>query len=215
MLQLIVGLLMMALGGWGVWYGQLVARQGVENLRKQQHAQRDYQYKFFDVKGRLPDAVVLYEKENFLKELERGKRSADRDLNTMFHEETALDKGRRINDYVFRSYQDIWKIQKIWFQERGRYFQGKATMSVVPDYKNDEKVELGFGPSDQIDDWRSVGYADEYAPVQLRCDVYEGPQGHGFIVTSRMKIDGGVWKNQLHHGAEARGIQNYRWVKEK
>ena len=85
-------------------------------------------------------------------------------------------------------------------------------MPNIPDYTTDGKVELGFGLSDQVDDWHSIGYVDEYAPVQLECHVYDGPHGHGFTVFSRVKINDAVWQNKMHIGPEDyRDDGNFEW----
>lgn len=57
-----------------------------------------------------------------------------------------------------------------------------------------------------------MGYQDEYAPVLLRVDIYEGPTGHGFIVTAEVRIDGLVWQNQMHEGPEDRG-PSFIWTR--
>ena len=86
-------------------------------------------------------------------------------------------------------------------------------MPSIPDYRRNEKVNLGFGLTDQVDDWRTIGYLDDYAPVQLECHVYEGPNGHGYILKARVRINGVIWRNQMHIGLENRG-PSYVWVKE-
>ena len=121
----------------------------------------------------------------------------------------------RANDYTFKVCKDIFFIQQKWFAVNGRYFQGKETMPAPPDYSEGGQIELGVGLTDQVDDWYTVGYADEHAPVQLRCDVYEAPTGHGYVLTIRTRIGDVIWRFQMHCGPEGdRFDGNLRWMAE-
>ena len=150
---------------------------------------------------------------DFLNIQDRAKASADRMWLSELGGGFDSTRVRVVNDYTFRAYQDLHDIEQAWFDAKGRYFQGKRTMSAVPDFRENRRVELGFGLTDQVDDWRDVGYQDEYAPILLRVDVYSGPKGHGFIVTAEVKIDGQVWQNQMHEGPEDRG-PSFIWTRQ-
>ncbi len=133
-----------------------------------------------------------------------------RDLNL-----DELEKARlyKINDYVFQFYKDFWMVQQKWFLENGRYFQGKKTTKSIPSYVKDEKVDLGFGLTDQLDNWRSIGYIDEHTPIQLECHVYNGPKGHGYTIFARFKIREKTICNQMHYGSETyRGKDDFLWI---
>lgn len=115
------------------------------------------------------------------------------------------EQGRfhRINDYAFRIFRDLCFIQERWHSLHRRYFQGLRTMRDPPSYKNDARVEIEFGPHYQLDHWSDLGYADEFAPVQIVCDQYVGPRGDGFNVFARVKIRDRVWQIAMYFGAEA------------
>jgi len=119
------------------------------------------------------------------------------------------------NDYTFKVYKEIWFVQERWRAVNGRYFQGKSTMPEAPDYLAGGRVDLGVGLTDQVDDWFTVGYSDAIAPVQLRCDVYSGPQGDGYTVQAHVSVLGALWRNQMHIGSEPhRDVGNLQWLPE-
>lgn len=185
------------------------------NDKKSARGKTDYQYKYFNKISYFIDKEIIdAEDKIFLKKLDEGKRIFyENILNaSKIHN---IDKSRiqKIDDYLFKIYRDIWFIQKKWKEIKDRYFQGKITMIEIPDYLSDGKVEIS-GLSNQTDDWKDLGYTEEYAPVQLECHVYEGLSGHGFIVFARVKIKGDIWENKMHIGPELyRDKDNFTWIK--
>jgi hypothetical protein len=175
-------------------------------------------YKFFDDRSFYAASFsdrLDQDSKQFLNMLDRAKRRAD-DARIRVQALPLEDqRSREIQDYIFRIYKEIWFIQRKWMQVNGRYFQGRTTMPTVPLFERDGRVEFGFGLSDQVDGWVDIGYIDEYAPVQLECHVYQGPEGHGFIVYARVQVDEEIWITQMHYGPEDyRDSNNYLWVKE-
>lgn len=89
---------------------------------------------------------------DFLNTLDRAKARADSVWLSELGGDLDSRRVRVVNDYTFRAYQDLHVIEQVWFDAKGRYFQGKPTMSAVPDFRENRKVELGFGLTDQVDD---------------------------------------------------------------
>lgn len=167
----------------------------------------DYQY--FDLDKCNVSATHL--RKEVRQQLEDGKRRAYKILKKAGRNDSMRERLAEINGYVFRVYHDMLLIQSHMRKSRGKYFQWQPTMPSPPSYKRDSYVFERRSASDQIGNWRDIGYLDECAPVQLKCDIYDGPSGAGFIITVRFKIDDQVWKSVLHEGPEDRNIENYVW----
>jgi hypothetical protein len=150
-----------------------------------------------------------------LNELDSAKRKADTALVHQLGDQVPVERLRTINDYTFKIFRHMRFVQKKWFEANGRFFQGKPTMASPPSHVMDGKIEFAFGLTDQVDDWRDIGYVDRLAPVELRCDMYEGPQGHGYIVTASVRVNGEVWRNEMHVGPEPRGVIQYLWTRQQ
>jgi hypothetical protein len=166
-------------------------------------------YRYFDLQKCNVAAASL--RTEVKQQLEGGKRLAYKVLKQIGRDDSMRDRLSEINNYVFRIYHDMLLIQSRLYKDHGKYFQGKPTVPNPPSYKRDGYVFERSGLSDQIENWRDIGYLDECAPVQLRCDVYDGPSGAGFIVTARFRIDDQMWESVLHEGSEDRNIENYVW----
>lgn len=176
----------------------------------------NYRYSYFSKISDLINTkdVLDIEAKAFLKELDSNKRLSDQSIMTFLSKSNIdINRIRKINDYLFKIYRDIWFIQKKWKEIKDRYFQGRVTMIEIPDYLSDGEVHI-TGLSDQTDDWEDIGYMEEYAPIQLECHVYEGPSGHGFVVFGKIKINGEIWQNKMHIGSEIyRNDNNFMWAK--
>lgn len=160
-----------------------------------------------------PDAEQKNKQQEFFNNLDKGKRAADNQLESIAAGDVnTLRRLRLINDYVFKTYKKIYLNQIKWFNKNGRYFQGRKTTSKVPKYQKPEKLILGPGLSDQVDNWSEFGMLDDdSAPVQITCDVYEGPNGHGYVLTAKFSIENQIWQNQMHIGNESNNITNFQW----
>lgn len=169
-----------------------------------------YQYKHFNRERVGPDSNSGEAKE-FLNGLDVAKRRADESLRQISSGHN-MPRLKEVNDYTFKIFRDIWFAQKKWIMANGRYFQGSITMPNPPRNLENKSVFHRYGLTDQVDDWLDIGYADEYAPVQLECHVYDGPSGQGFTVWAKFAYKGAVWVNQMHVGPErSRNDSNYVW----
>jgi len=189
----------LALSGW---FGYLAREK-----HKEVKDYKSYSFSYFDV-----DNKNIESDRKFLNELDHAKRRAFDQLEKELDGDLDFQRLSTVNDYVFRFYKDFRNVQKDWFKKNGRYFQGLKTMPNPPDYKKNSKIEITRSLSDQVEHWKDVGYNEVYAPVQITCDVYEGPNGHGFIVSASVKVKNYLCKNFMHIGREDRGIENFVWV---
>jgi hypothetical protein len=198
---LVVAAFLGSLGGFGKWYFD----------KKLQEAKRAASYEYFRGPYAFDPGAVHPSSRPLLNELDLAKRRADETLSQELRQQAPIERLRVVNDYTFKLFRQMRFVQEKWFNANGRFFQGKATMPSPPSVLTDGRVALESGLTDQVDDWRDVGYVDQSAPVQLRADVYEGPQGHGYIVTAKMLVGRQVWLNQMHVGPEQRNVQQYVW----
>lgn len=174
-----------------------------------------YQYAYFGDqavnKGRKETAA----RKNFLNKLDLAKNTADNSLEAYLRDTAQihlLTQVRKVNDYAFRVFRDMWFVQDEWYQRNGRYFQGKETVKPFPPLGKNAAVTYlqDSGLSHQIENWNDVGYRDEYVPVSIRSDVYSGPKGDGYIVTIAFNFNKKDWKIYMHEGPEDRG-ESFVW----
>jgi hypothetical protein len=201
---IVIAAVLGALGGFGKWYFD----------KKLQEANRVATYEYFRGPYAFDPAAVDPSWRAVLNELDSAKRRGDETLSRELARESPIERLRAVNDYTFKVFRQMRFVQEKWFKANGRFFQGKSTMPSPPPVSTDGRVALEFGLTDQVDDWRDVGYVDQIAPVQLRADVYEGPQGHGYIVTARFLAGQRLWANHMHVGPEQRNVHQYVWMPE-
>jgi len=86
----------------------------------------------------------------------------------------------------------------------GLYFQGLYTHSQRP--RNGVKSApdlLDNHPTDQAQSWRAAW--DGLGPREWRgrVDVYEGPNGAGWVLTVELELSDGVWAREWNEGPES------------
>lgn len=168
---------------------------------------------YFNIKSVAErDVKTTEEVRDFLNTLDHAKRGADKVFKGKYanSDQEELSRLRKVNDYTFRIFRDLWFIQSDWHARNGRYFQGKETIPNFPRLGKNSAVEYGFGLTDQVENWRDVGYGDKYAPVSLRSDVYSGPEGDGYIITMTFLVGDKKWTIFMHEGPEDRG-ESFVW----
>ncbi len=198
-----LGLLLGGLGGLGQYYFS----------KTLETAREAAVFRYFEGSLAYDPGKVQADDRPFLNALDRAKRRADEEWIVALKATADTSRLHVVNDYVFKVFRHLHFVESAWLKAHGRYFQGKLTMPTAPDYRANAPVALGVGLTDQVDDWRDVGYVDQYAPVALRTDVYEGPGGHGYVVTAQVRVNADLWQNQMHEGPEPREVRQFRWVK--
>ena len=105
--------------------------------------------------------------------------------------------------------------QGIYTGNYGYFFQGIATPVTIPDGASNGDTDVNVKPSDQPHTWNDfdpVGFAQiQKFPFRIRIDVYESPEGWGWIYTIEFRYagigpdaygtDGDHWVYRYHEGA--------------
>ena len=99
--------------------------------------------------------------------------------------------------------------QANYMARTGKYWQGSG-LDLRP-----FAADLGIRPTDQPDDWRwSEGFGFPRLPGFVRVDVYEGPQGWGYVTSIDLPGDQGSWVKARAEGPEAREIADWTWIED-
>lgn len=90
---------------------------------------------------------------------------------------------------------------------KGRYYQALWSHSTAP--ANLALVApdlLAFKPTDQLESWQSLwdtlAVIGGKSPCRMRIDVYDGPQGKGYVVTVEAILNGTSWSRSINIGNE-------------
>ena len=145
-------------------------------------------------------------------EIEAAKRREARSIRKLAPNSHMKERLVVINDYVFRCYYDLFKLQLEFRNRHGRYFQGKKTTVIIPNFNRNQRVYYGSGLTDSVKTWKDLGYQDVCAPVQLESHICSGPQGDGYMIFARLRINEDIWQIVMHHGPEKRNIENMSWI---
>jgi len=89
----------------------------------------------------------------------------------------------------------------------GRYFQGLWSHSTTPDESSSTPPDQLTGrPTDQLEDfnamWTEVRIGLGRLPCRIRIDVYNGPQGQGYVVMFETSRLGAVYARAINVGPE-------------
>ena len=98
-------------------------------------------------------------------------------------------------------------VQTDYFAAHGKYWQGIETPATLPDEGTKEKdPDLTKKPQDQVEKWEDVFKGAELLPSKwpatMRCDVYEGPLGLGWVLTLAVSEGGIRWQRSWNYGPE-------------
>jgi hypothetical protein len=192
--------------------GTIVGKFAVEKLKQAAVASsEDYNYFGGDYLQRRTEESA--ETAKFLNSLDREKSKACDILEKEFDRKSErANRATRVNDYAFKALRDIWFIQQDVFRAHGRYFQGKETINPAPRIGHNGQVDFQETLTDQISDWKEFGYQDQFAPVSIRCHVYESPKGHGYKARCSFRMGGDLWIIEMHVGPEDhRDSDQLRW----
>ena len=79
--------------------------------------------------------------------------------------------------------------QDAYFLAHGRYWQGILTPAVIPVDGTDTKPNLKLKPTDQVEDWTTLGLPATI-PVSVEVHTHNGPQGHGYTAYVHAVVSG-------------------------
>lgn len=116
----------------------------------------------------------------------------------------------KIDDWLTPRWDNLVSRQETFFAARGKYFQGLWTHSgevEQTDALNGDTVadRLTAHPTDQVQHWQDfIGNAFDALPLpaRLRIDVYNGPQGWGWVATLRVLYNGNIYERSRNVGPE-------------
>lgn len=105
--------------------------------------------------------------------------------------------------------------QDAYYAAHGRYAQGLDTHSTLPaDGIEAAPDRSAAHPTDQAESWADLGSLPAAMLSRLRMDVYESPQGHGYVVVSEVRIAGELCRKALNVGPETSRAHGWQGVAE-
>jgi hypothetical protein len=94
--------------------------------------------------------------------------------------------------------------QSVYYRMTGRYFQGLASSDTIPQ-DGIETLPDNYldNPTDQSYRWNDIKILP-YTPLpyQVIIDVYDGPQGKGYVCRFRIVVDGVLWERDVNEGGQ-------------
>lgn len=108
----------------------------------------------------------------------------------------------------------IQERQEIYLAAHGVYFQGLPTHLVKPADGADVAPDgLSSKPTDQAESWHDAGFVlPDKLPMAVTINVYESPDGHGYEVVLRVRVNDRQYRRVLQHGPET--WRERDWVEE-
>lgn len=83
----------------------------------------------------------------------------------------------------------------------GKFWQGFSTKEAPPSDGMIAKSDVGIKSPNDSEPWPSEIISDDM-PMSVRVDVYDGPLGKGYTVTSSVSISSEIWERVDHVGPE-------------
>jgi len=117
---------------------------------------------------------------------------------------------RRASDrFLAKEWARIQARQSAYFTTKGKYFQGLPTHASAPVHTDSAfptpaPDRLTTKPTDQAEDWLSQfsEWNGMAMPSLVRMDVYDGPQGKGYVVTVEAFRGTQRWRRSINVGPE-------------
>ncbi len=102
-------------------------------------------------------------------------------------------------------------IQKNYFQTSKKMWQGIKTPVLAPKDGNKVAPDKSLKPTDQKESWSDVAIPlPSTMEISTAVDVYEGPQGWGYVVRGEIEIAGKAWVKATNIGPEK--YREHDWV---
>lgn len=108
----------------------------------------------------------------------------------------------KVDTFLADHWPTVLARQETYFAAHGRYWQGLRAFTIPPVQAEDATPDcLSSHPADQAETWLDV-FPDLPAqwPASVRCDVYDGPSGMGYVVTVRGTLNGVTWERSRNVG---------------
>lgn len=127
----------------------------------------------------------------------------------------------RVDAWLADKWPTVVARQQNYFANRGEYWQGTKTHTIVPAHTNsldgDSLADrLASGPSDAYSTWANVfpEWAGTLIPAALQIDVYGGPQGKGWVATIFVRFNGTLYSRSQNVGPESHRTEAWHVVNE-
>lgn len=126
-----------------------------------------------------------------------------------------------IDNFVTTRWPTIVARQENFRTNRGRYWQGLPTHLTCPAHTNSTDGSktgdrLEESPDDQgaFSTWLNVfpEWLSDLLPACVRVDVYDGPQGEGWVLTIEATHNGTLWRRSQNVGPEGHRTQGWHQV---
>jgi len=112
-------------------------------------------------------------------------------------------------------WSEIQQAQAGYHATHGRYAQGLLTHSSIPaDGVEAAPDRKHAKPTDQAESWEQLSNLPATMMSALRLDVYDGPEGVGYVVVVGVRIGGRLWQKRINVGPETWRAHGWREVVE-
>ena len=123
---------------------------------------------------------------------------------------TLAQARQKVDDWLADKWPIIAERQNNYFLNRGVYCQGLRTHTIIPAYTSGADGDsvadqLNANPTDQFSNWSNVfpEWEGVAIPCALKCDVYDSPEGKGWVATVYVRYNGVVYKRSRNVGPES------------
>ncbi len=90
-------------------------------------------------------------------------------------------------------------------------WQGIKTPSIIPKDGNKTAPDKSLKPTDQAESWNDVAVPlPSLMEISTAVDVYEGPQGWGYVVRGEIEVAKGIWSKAINIGSEK--YRKHDWI---
>ena len=107
-------------------------------------------------------------------------------------------------------------IQPTYKGNEDRYWQGLSCVATIPADGGTVATDPTVKPTDQTENWSNVNGVnngvtlDVSLPVSLQVDVYDGPNGQGYVVIGQVEEAGRIYQKSVNVGAET--FREHDWL---
>lgn len=124
---------------------------------------------------------------------------------------TLTQARQKVDDWLALKWPDIVARQQNYFVNRGQYWQGLKTHTVVPAFTSGQDGDsiadrLDAQPDDVFSNWSTAfpDWVNAPIPCAVKCDVYQDPlDGWGWVATVYVRYNGTLYSRSRNVGPQA------------
>lgn len=123
---------------------------------------------------------------------------------------TLVQVRTKVNDWLTARWPTVISRQETYYGNNGRYWQGLWTHMSFPSHTPGQDGDispdnLGSHPTDQVATWLDFFSELQGIPISaaVRCDVYIGPLGPGFVLTVELSYQNLNYRRSQNYGPES------------